>query len=77
MTNGQIKGKNRTDLTRRLITSVAVLSLLIPFVVFGSMPKANFGYDIFFTTMLTALSAYAVFEITNALVPVKNRQNDF
>lgn len=72
------QSRKGSDLRKRIVTSVAVLSLLLPFIIFGSMESMSWKeYDIFFASTLTFVLGYGMFETVNSSLNHKNKSKEF
>ncbi len=64
----------------RHITSLVILSVIIPFFVFASLNPSNalnsYGYDIFYITVLGIVMLYGIFEVTNLTTPIHTKKTE-
>jgi hypothetical protein len=74
--NGVIKAKSKSDIRIRIFTSIFILALIVPFLVFGSLPQMdNYGYNMFFNSVLLIGFSYGMMELVEALLPFNIKGN--
>lgn len=70
-----------TEKDKRKITALILVALIVPLLVFFSLPTSNgafsYGFNIFTITLFSLVIVYGLYEITNFVVDKKNDPNSF